>query len=368
MKPLAETLEDKTKCICEKLLERALDDDDWTRMKLPTSLGGMGIRAVTSRLETSSEITVKKTRAQAGRIEKSLAGEQRDHTSWESGTERYEMWDPNFVGIRVPERSFSWFLTSCCDELQFSTLSSLRWHQGCVRGPVAGFVFKPYSTNGPCELMWVPGQNLPRCEVCNPGLVPHIIFRLLQWPVLVRLEVSLTSSSPVGVQFSLSLILSSGGSHLGGIRDVFKVLFTVFQQCPPSPFGSQVSVSPATCECTNQVPPLAPHIMASSFSHWVQLSLLWAQALCFADSVPRVFDPAFSSLEEGAWWFLPFRLRFGVEPCHLPACLRHLMSHLPSMMWVEALWFRGRESLSSLQLLLTARDSEGTRSSLGFFG
>ena len=151
MKPLAETLEDKTKCICEKLLERALDDDDWTRMKLPTSLGGMGIRAVTSRLETSSEITVKKTRAQAGRIEKSLAGEQRDHTSWESGTERYEMWDPNFVGIRVPERSFSWFLTSCCDELQFSTLSSLRWHQGCVRGPVAGFVFKPYSTNGPAS-------------------------------------------------------------------------------------------------------------------------------------------------------------------------------------------------------------------------
>ena len=45
MKPLAETLEAKTKWICEKLLERALDDDDWTRMKLPTSLGGMGIRA-----------------------------------------------------------------------------------------------------------------------------------------------------------------------------------------------------------------------------------------------------------------------------------------------------------------------------------
>ena len=47
MKPLAETLEAKTKCICEKLLERALDDVGRTRMKLPTSLGGMGIRAVT---------------------------------------------------------------------------------------------------------------------------------------------------------------------------------------------------------------------------------------------------------------------------------------------------------------------------------
>ena len=34
-----------------KMLERALDDDDWTRMKLPTSLGGMGIGAVTSRQE-----------------------------------------------------------------------------------------------------------------------------------------------------------------------------------------------------------------------------------------------------------------------------------------------------------------------------
>ena len=40
MKPLAETLEEKTKGIFEKLLERALDDDDWTRMKLPTSLDG----------------------------------------------------------------------------------------------------------------------------------------------------------------------------------------------------------------------------------------------------------------------------------------------------------------------------------------
>ena len=78
MNPLAETLEAKTKCICEKLLERALDDDDWTRMKLPTSLGGMGIRAVTSQLETSFEITVTKTRAQADRIEKCLAGKQRE--------------------------------------------------------------------------------------------------------------------------------------------------------------------------------------------------------------------------------------------------------------------------------------------------
>ena len=61
------------------MLERALDDDDWTRMKLPTSLGGMGIRAVTFQLETSFEITFKKTRAQADRMEESLAGKQKRH-------------------------------------------------------------------------------------------------------------------------------------------------------------------------------------------------------------------------------------------------------------------------------------------------
>ena len=88
MKLLAETLEAKTKGICEKLLERSLDDEDWTRMKLPTSLGGMGIRAVTSQLETSFDIAMKKTRKQAERIEKSLAGKERDCTSWKFERER----------------------------------------------------------------------------------------------------------------------------------------------------------------------------------------------------------------------------------------------------------------------------------------
>ena len=92
MEPLTETLEAKTKCLCEKLLERALHNNDWTRMKLPTSLGGMGIRAVTSQLESSFEITVIKTRAQADRTEKSLAGNTKN-TSCESETAKYEMWD-----------------------------------------------------------------------------------------------------------------------------------------------------------------------------------------------------------------------------------------------------------------------------------
>ena len=44
MRPLAKRLGERTKKICESLLERTLDEDVWTRMKLPTSLGGMGIR------------------------------------------------------------------------------------------------------------------------------------------------------------------------------------------------------------------------------------------------------------------------------------------------------------------------------------
>ena len=38
--PLVEDFGRITRDICEKLTERSLPDDDWTRMKLPTSLGG----------------------------------------------------------------------------------------------------------------------------------------------------------------------------------------------------------------------------------------------------------------------------------------------------------------------------------------
>ena len=136
MKLLAERLEAKTKCICEKLLERALDDDDWTRMKLATSLGGMGIRAVTSQLETSLEITVKKTRVQADRIEKSLPGKQKD-TSFESGTKKkYQMWDgaPN---VEHEERTgtmtgpFKWDLVNASkgDGFSSSISRTLKTHE-----------------------------------------------------------------------------------------------------------------------------------------------------------------------------------------------------------------------------------------------
>ena len=71
------TLEAKTTCVCEKLLERALDDDDWTRMKLPI-WAGWASEAVTSQLETSFDVTMKNTRTQAERIEKSLTRKERD--------------------------------------------------------------------------------------------------------------------------------------------------------------------------------------------------------------------------------------------------------------------------------------------------
>ena len=133
MKPLAETREAKTKCICEKLQE---SDADWTRMKLPTSLGDMGIRTVTSQLETSFEITVQKTRAQPDRIEKSLAGKPRD-TSCESRTEKKnEMWD-GALSVEHEDRTetmtgpFKWDLVNASKGNGFSSSISrtLKTHE-----------------------------------------------------------------------------------------------------------------------------------------------------------------------------------------------------------------------------------------------
>ena len=76
LRPLAETLEEKTRDTCKIVNERILLDDDCTRLKLPTSLGGMGIRAATSQLEVSFDTTTKKTRAHAERIERKLTGER----------------------------------------------------------------------------------------------------------------------------------------------------------------------------------------------------------------------------------------------------------------------------------------------------
>ena len=89
MRPLAKRLGERTKEICENLLERALDEEVWTRMKLPTSLGGMGIREVTSQLEISFEITKRKTEQQSERIAKSLTG-RRDEVIFENGLGEFD--------------------------------------------------------------------------------------------------------------------------------------------------------------------------------------------------------------------------------------------------------------------------------------
>ena len=44
-------------------------------------------------MESSFDVTMKKTRTLAERIERSLTGKQRDITSWTSEREGYEMWD-----------------------------------------------------------------------------------------------------------------------------------------------------------------------------------------------------------------------------------------------------------------------------------
>ena len=90
MNLLARKLGDETNKICERLTERALDGDTWTRMKLPTSLGGMGIREVTSQLEISYDVTKRKTAQQSERT-KNLTGKRTStHTakSMKCGTAR----------------------------------------------------------------------------------------------------------------------------------------------------------------------------------------------------------------------------------------------------------------------------------------
>ena len=92
MTPQAGTLAAKTRDICEKLTERPLQDDDGTTMKLPTSLGGMGIRAATSQLEVSCDTTKKTTKTHAERIERNLTGKQ-EHAIEGKEHEGNEMWD-----------------------------------------------------------------------------------------------------------------------------------------------------------------------------------------------------------------------------------------------------------------------------------
>ena len=58
-------------------------------MKLPTSLGRMGIREVTSQLEISCDVARRKTAQQLKRIAKSLTGKRDEHTHDKDG----RVWD-----------------------------------------------------------------------------------------------------------------------------------------------------------------------------------------------------------------------------------------------------------------------------------
>ena len=131
LKPLAETLEAKTRDMSEKLTERPLHDKEWTRMKLPTSLGEMGIRAVTSQLEVLHETTKKKTKAHAERIERNLTGKQGNSNEGQEHDGK-EMWDGTH-NIKHDDRAeamtglFKWDLVNASKEhvLAISTAESL---------------------------------------------------------------------------------------------------------------------------------------------------------------------------------------------------------------------------------------------------
>ena len=132
MRPLARKLGDETKKICERLTERSLDGDTWTRMKLPTSLGGMGIREVTSQLEISYDVTRRKTAQQSERIAESLTGKRDDRMHGKVG----EVWDGS-LNVGQDERRetmtgpFKWDLVNAAkgNGFSFSISRTLRVHE-----------------------------------------------------------------------------------------------------------------------------------------------------------------------------------------------------------------------------------------------
>ena len=132
MRPLAKRLGERTKKICESLLERSLDEDVWTKMKLPTSLGGMGIREVTSQLEISFEITKRKTAQQSERIAKSLVG-MRDEITFDGGLGAFD----DSLNVKQEERSetmtgpFKWDLIDAAKGygFSFSISRTLKMHE-----------------------------------------------------------------------------------------------------------------------------------------------------------------------------------------------------------------------------------------------
>ena len=99
-------------------------------MKLPTSLGGMGIRAVTSQLEISFDIAAKKTRKQAERNEKNLTGNMKvKEKDTKCGTERKTL--DTKTGERQMTGPFKWDLVNASKGHGFSSSISrtLKTHE-----------------------------------------------------------------------------------------------------------------------------------------------------------------------------------------------------------------------------------------------
>ena len=101
-------------------------------MKLPTSLGGMGIREVTSQLEISYDVTRRKTAQQSERIAKNLTSEWDEHTHSKEG----EAWDGS-LNVGQDERRetmtgpFKWDLVNAAkgNGFSFSISRTLRVHE-----------------------------------------------------------------------------------------------------------------------------------------------------------------------------------------------------------------------------------------------
>ena len=65
-------LEEATSAISEKLLDRLLGDDDWTRVKLPTALRRLGLASTETLMKIVFALTEKKTVPQTERTEADL--------------------------------------------------------------------------------------------------------------------------------------------------------------------------------------------------------------------------------------------------------------------------------------------------------
>ena len=129
------------------------------------------------------------------------------------------VWFRDHSIFRFPRSNFWLYRDFWCQPQFFSSISPT------ASGIVQSHVFQLWLSNlhqWSFVFIWFP--DLPRCVcVCAnqvPPLVPHVILWLkLQWPVMDRLEASLASSLPVGVQlFLLMAQVTSLSRHFARLQ------------------------------------------------------------------------------------------------------------------------------------------------------